>query len=167
MNLSDVSAAPSRNFVASARRSRWVIMFLAIVAVVFGLAQRAEARRASFGEDDTLHEIAPTKDPQYKLGYRTSIYFVIAGCYVKDMGYVLIDTSKSKTYVQLDEKLIAELQADGTLPNPLPPYKLSLWDYLLGYSLWIIIAVVVGISVLKKLFAGKQSPEPVSPAPAV
>ena len=41
--------------------------------------------------------------------------------------------------------LIASFQKEGKLPDPLPPYRLELVDYLKGYSLWIaVVPLAVG-----------------------
>src|SRR5262249_48914939 len=78
-----------------------------------------------------------------------STYFFFAGCYVTDGGYVLQKVGDSKSYIPLDAAMIQQLQQDGTLPTPLPPYSLSFWDYLFGYSNWIILGFVVGIPLTK------------------
>jgi hypothetical protein len=102
-----------------------------------------------FGTDERVREIQPTKDPQYKLCYKSSTYFFLAGCYVTDDGYVLQKVGESKAYIVLDAGRIRQLQQEGVLPTPLPPYSLSFSDYLVGYSNWIILGFVVGILFIK------------------
>jgi hypothetical protein len=130
---------------------------LAVLALMLASASDAQAR-VMFGADETIHIIGPTNDPEVNLGYLTSTYFLLAGCYVEDKGYVLTKKGDRKTYQPLDDKLKAELQAAGILPNPLPAYKLGIFDYLLGYSLWIILAFVVGIPLVKKALGKNQAP---------
>ena len=39
-------------------------------------------------------------------------------------------------YDTLPEEKIAQMQRAGALPNPLPPYRITIVDYLGGYVLW-------------------------------
>jgi hypothetical protein len=121
------------------------------------------AHAQAFGTDEKMHTIQPTKDPKYTLCYKTSIFFFILGCYVKDDGYVLCPVGESKKYIPLDAAKIQQLQQEGILPTPLPPYSLSFWEYLFGYSNWITLAVVVGFFLIKWARGkakGPQAPEP-------
>jgi len=137
---------------------KWCL--LACVAVV-GLLYAGDAQaRFSFGTDDQIRVIQPTKDPEYKLGHKVSTFFFGAGCYVKDEGYVLVKTVDSKRYIPLDPEKIKELQADGTLPNPLPAYSLSFWDYLFGYSNWIVLGLIFGIPLMVRIFKKKGTAAP-------
>ena len=116
------------------------------------------------GMDEHMHEIQPTKDPQYILSYKTSTFFFIAGCYVKDDGYVLQPVGETNKYISLDSTTIQQLQQEGTLPTPLPTYSLSIWDYLIGYSNWIILAVIVGVVVLRMVLKSRTpTPQPSLP----
>ncbi len=133
----------------------WVLLCL-IVLLSTGQVQ---AGGMMFGTDETIHVIQPTKNPKYELGYKTSIYFFIAGCYVKDEGYALREVGDTKSYISLTDADIRKLQQEGMLPNPLPAYSLSFWDYLFGYSNWIILAVFVGIPALKGLWDKKKQAE--------
>ncbi|HAT41678.1 MAG TPA: hypothetical protein DCS87_08120 [Rheinheimera sp.] len=42
----------------------------------------------------------------------------------------------------LTDELIAKYQQQGLLPTPLPIYKPSIFDYVIGYSLWLMIAYI-------------------------
>jgi hypothetical protein len=58
---------------------------------------------------------------------------------------------------------LARFQNAGTLPNPLPPYRLGFLDYLVGYSLWwalALVAVFWGIGSWRK----RKAPAEESPA---
>ncbi len=96
----------------------------------------------------------------------------MAGCYVTDEGYVLQKVGDTKSYIPLDAAKIRQLQQEGTLPDPLPRYALSFWDYLFGYSNWIILGFVIGIPVVKSAWtkargkpANTQPPELPDSAP--
>ena len=123
------------------------------ILTIFGFTSDARAGKMMFGTDESIRTIEQTKDPEYNLCYKTSIYFFVAGCYVKDDGYVLQKVGESKSYMTLTPELKEQLQSSGILPNPLPPYSLSFFDYLFGYSNWIILAVVIGIPAFNGLVA--------------
>ena len=40
--------------------------------------------------------------------------------------------------------MVTDFQKQGQLPDPLPPYRLGLGDYLRGYSLWIVVVPLLG-----------------------
>lgn len=91
------------------------------------------------------------------LAYKRTIVFVFAGVYVKDDGYVLKPKAEARTYYPMPTATELDgFQAAGLLPRPLPPYSLSAWDYLFGYSLWIVIAGVVAVELVKKLVRGNR-----------
>lgn len=123
---------------------------LAILGAMFAFSLPAQAKGLPvyFGESDELNKIEGTTPikmdrEQFSLGYRTYFKWFVAGVYVKDEGYVLIDHSDN-AYVPLDEEDIKQLQEEKTLPTPLPQYSLSAVDYLKGYSLWLIIIALAG-----------------------
>jgi hypothetical protein len=76
------------------------------------------------------------------LGHRITTNFFILGVSVSDQGYVLGVKEKYNRYYPLDEQKIAELQKKNILPTPLPRYKIDLFQYLVGYSLYIFIVVI-------------------------
>ena len=58
---------------------------------------------------------------------------------------------------------LAKFQAAGTLPSPLPPYRLGILDYVVGYSLWwglALVALFWGIGAWRK----RKAPEPANEA---
>ena len=117
--------------------------------------------RLAFGTDEAIREIEPAKDPDYTLCYKISTYFFGAGCYVTDDGYVLRETGDKKSYIPLDAAKIEELQKEGILPNPLPAYSLSTFDYLFGYSNWIILGAILNWYAIKWAwkFGGEEPTE--------
>jgi len=104
-----------------------------------------------FGKEEKIHcivdlDLKGASGEPTCLAYKTTTYWVGAGAYFKDEGYVVGQRSQQGWY-PLET-------AEGHLPHPLPPYSISSWDYVWGYSLWIAIAITVawyvGVSRLKK-----------------
>lgn len=129
-----------------------------------------------FGPDESITCIQDValkggKGEPLCLAYKRTIVFVFAGVYVKDDGYVLQPKGEARAYYPLPTATELEgFQAEGLLPRPLPPYSLSAWDYLFGYSLWIVVAGVVAFELVKKLVQRRNAPQaaagPEPPAPA-
>jgi len=129
-------------------------MKLRILALLCGalfVAAPAAANAAMFGKDETIHKI---EDVPYEinqgedlyLGYKTSIMYVLAGLYLSNDGYVLGVKSDSSHYYDLptgDD--LKSIQAQGLLPDPLPAYSVGWFDYVLGYSLWIVLVIVAAV----------------------
>ena len=79
------------------------------------------------------------------LGYMTKTQNFVAGIYIVDAGYALGVRGDREHFFRMPEAdEVARYQRGGLLPNPLPPYKLNPFDYLFGYSLWLIVAFAVG-----------------------
>jgi hypothetical protein len=70
---------------------------------------------------------------------------------VSDDGYVLQKKTDYGAYYPLSEQRIIEMQQGGLLPSPLPKYSIPILAYIFGYSLWIILAFVVGVPASKPL----------------
>jgi len=121
---------------------RRLLPALLLIAMTLG-----SARAGMFGKDESLNPIGSSfqvpGEGSYRLGYKVSKIFILAGVWVSDDGYVLLPEGESGRYVTLNPELKSALQKDGLLPDPLPKYSLSFWDYLFGYSLWILIAGTV------------------------
>lgn len=99
-----------------------------------------------FGQDDTINCIQDIAAPgpggaKLCLGYKYSTHSFGAPAYLTNDGYVLKIVGQDR-YIPLPKERIAALQADGTLPTPLPGYSISPLAYVWGYSLWIILLVV-------------------------
>ncbi len=125
-------------------KSKQYAYFVAgVVMVVMLQASPAQAGKVRFGTQETINTIQMTNNPQYNLGYKTSTYFFLAGCYLKDDGYVLQKVGNTQSYISLNTAQIHELQQEGTLPTPLPTYSISFLDYFFGYSNWIILGVTI------------------------
>lgn len=108
------------------------------------------AEAAKFGSSERLHVIAPTEltheGKRISLCYKASTFFIVAGVYTTDE-YVLCEGESSKTYwpMPVGEQL-ATLQQQGLIPSPLPPYARDTFDYVLGYSLWLLLVLLVPIA---------------------
>jgi hypothetical protein len=70
------------------------------------------------------------------LAFKTSSYWVGAGVFLTDDGYVLKSLGPEKVYYRIGADGIAV----AGLPDPLPAYSVPWEDYLGGYSLWLAIA---------------------------
>lgn len=114
----------------------------------------ARAGRLMFGSDEKLHVLGePFTVPgqgSFRLGHKVTLHFFLAGLYLSDDGYVLLPGGTTDKYLSLSDELRRELQGDGLLPDPLPPYQISWFDYLFGYSLWIVLAVVAVWELVEK-----------------
>ncbi len=107
-----------------------------------------------FGEQDNIHqimdiEVVGAENEDLFLGYKTHSYFFLAGVYIEDAGYVLgVKGNDSLYYPFPTGEELEQSQAAGYLPNPLPKYEIPLMDWLIGYSLWIILIVLIIWTVL-------------------
>ncbi len=107
-----------------------------------------------FGEQDDIHqimdiELVGAENEDLVLGYKTHSYFVFAGVYMKDEGYVLGVKGNDSLYYPLPTGVeLEQFQSFGYLPNPLPDYEIPLIDWLIGYSLWIILIILISWVVL-------------------
>lgn len=165
-----ILAASQGNFAGSTLFERnfplriVAITFLALIALF--QAPSAEAARGKFGTEDELRFVQETKIKQSGINLflarkiRTENFLL--PYMIADEGFVLADHNRG--YYPLDEAKIKEFQAQGLLPNPLPPFKLETMDYVMGYSLWLLIAGVgawMGISALWKRRKGTADAEAV------
>lgn len=107
-----------------------------------------------FGTQDDLNCIVdipltgPNSEPLC-LGFRVSMHFFVGGIYTKDEGYILKVKSEKSYYPMPSGAELQEFQANSMIPSPLPSYSVPLWDYLFGYSLWIIIGVIGAFAGIK------------------
>jgi hypothetical protein len=124
--------------------------------------------KLAFGRDETLTclvdiEMRGKESEQLCLGHKTSKFFVGAGVYLSDDGYILRSKGQNTYYAVTPEEL-AQLQQEGVVPTPLPPYHISWVDYAFGYSLWIILFGVVGFGVIRnKLRSRRQAVDAATP----
>jgi hypothetical protein len=120
---------------------------LAAITALFAAASLGSAGEAAafrFGKDEALHRIPgvvvhAADGDEMTLAYKTTTIWFFGGIYVSDDGYAFAFKSNARKYVSLTPEMIAMLQAGGLVPTPLPSYKLSTVDYVLGYSLWTLL----------------------------
>lgn len=125
---------------------------LVIATLVFCLLpfRAAEAAKVRFGQHDEIHLLQDVdlKGPNGErlfLGYMTQTQYFAAGLYVVDAGYALgVKGDRERFFRMPQGDELMRYQRDGLLPNPLPAYRLSPFDYLIGYSLWLVVAFAVG-----------------------
>ena len=137
----------------------------AFLILLFTTIYLTKAKAAVFGKDENLHAIEinnekiPVEDGNTNcyLGFKTSGYYFIAGLYLKNDGYVLIEQANQNTYFPLTENDIAYYQKQKILPTPLPTYKVPIVEYLLGFSLWIIVIGVFLYAIIKRTLFGNDN----------
>jgi tetratricopeptide (TPR) repeat protein len=125
-------------------RLRALAALVAFCIAWFGASPSAHAVKVQFGATEYLVSIQPLdlKDKDgaaLYLGYKYSHHSFLAPYYTSDDGYILGIVGR-QSYYKLDAAEISRLQKSGQLPTPLPTYQLSIWDYVFGYMLWIILA---------------------------
>ncbi len=142
-------------------------LFLCLMAL-FTLASfsgQAHAGKLMFGEDTNIKRIEASelKGPEGEelyIAYKTTTFFAGLGVYITDDGYVLGIKGNHGAYYDFPEgdKLQA-LQEAGIIPDPLPEYKIELFDYAFGFSLWILLGFAILQVVIKSRFSKKgQAP---------
>ncbi len=135
---------------------KFVLMFLMLSVIYIGSASVAEAGSFRFGKDEKVIKIkdvqlqGPAGEALY-IGYLVETKFFGLGVHVKDKGYVIGVRGDEKGYFPIPPAdKIQYAQKAGLLPEQLPQYKLSVFDYAVGYSLWIFTACLFGLLLLKK-----------------
>jgi hypothetical protein len=105
-----------------------------------------------FGKEEKLHCIVDVpikggKDEELCVAYKTTMYAVFAPAYFRDDGYVLAVKGGGNGYYPCPQGAeLAQLQAEGALPDPLPAYRVPMLDYAFGYLLWPALAVGVVVT---------------------
>lgn len=134
-----------------------------LVLALFFISTPAFAGKIMFGLDESFHkiqdvEILGPNGEDLDLSYMLEKRFFVAGLYLKDKGYVLSTSNSEGNYYRLDAAEIVKFQTSGLLPTPMPSYKIDIIEYLIGYSLWLVIfAVIVWGFVEKTLKKKRQS----------
>ncbi|MGR4862814.1 hypothetical protein [Caulobacter sp. LARHSG274] len=131
---------------------RLVAFLLALVLLAPSVANAALPVR--FGKSEQIERLAPVALPgpageQLYLGHKVTTQWFFGGIYLKDDGYVLGVEGREKAYYTLKADKIALAQKVGWLPNPLPPYQIHPLQYLLGYSLWLFLIVVIAWTMIE------------------
>jgi len=138
------------------------ILLSLIILLITVTSQAAHAKTGfKFGDSESLHKIQDIdmlgpKGEKLYLANKTITKFVLLGVYLSDKGYVLaVVDDNAKGYYPLDTELIKKLQAENSLPTPLPEYKISIWDYLFGYSLWVVIFIIIALKFFQNRWSKK------------
>jgi hypothetical protein len=106
----------------------------------------ASARAINFGPETVVRHLQDVQlqtgsgEPLY-LGYRVVYHWFGLPYAVSGGGYVLGVRGKNVHY-EVDSARISEWQAQGHVPSPLPQYKFSIADYVLGYLAWIVAGLM-------------------------
>lgn len=133
---------PFGSFV-SRRRS---LSLLAVVACGLALLSAAPAAHAGFkfGPEENLRPLADVRlqnsaKEALFIGHKVTFYWIGLPVSFSDDGYILGVKGKS-LYYPLDKDRLAEWQAQGLLPSPLPGYTLSAADWVFAHLLWLVLA---------------------------
>ena len=142
---------------------------LIVGSILLLIPQKSDAAVYRLGNQESIYRTQDTnikndKGQALDLAYKVSSYYIVAGVYVHDDGYVLQIKDDSSHYYDLTAAKISTYQAEGLLPKPLPSYSVPFWDYLLGYSLWIILAVILSMKIWSGIRKRKHPPVPPLPA---
>jgi hypothetical protein len=118
-----------------------------------------------FGTQDDLNCIVdiPLKGGANEplcLGFKVSLHFFVGGIYVSDGGYILRVRNNSKSFYEMPQgQELADYQVNGMIPTPLPAYSVPVFDYLFGYSLWIILGVMGAFVAIRHAVRKRRLPK--------
>ena len=76
---------------------------------------------------------------------------------VTDSGYVLTTRDTYGPYEHVSDAQVAELQRQGRLPDPLPPFEIPWSDWLVGHMLWFLPVASAASVVIGRLFQRRRS----------
>ena len=138
-------------------------LFILAVSILMA-ASGQDAHAARFGTRDSyqhlqdLNEEGP-KGEALSLGYVTTTHSFILP-YKMTGDYALLvrgagkDLSGRPTDIfhRLPQEKIEQMQRAGALPNPLPPYRHTIFDYLGAYILWWCIPVTIAFVAFFQMF---------------
>jgi hypothetical protein len=138
-----------------------ILLAFSFAVALLGISASARAGTFFFGTQDTIQFVANTTIPgpgqnRLFLAHRVTMKALLLPYYVESNGYVLGISGEPKKYIPLPSGAeLADLQAKGLLPKPLPPPELGWFDYLLGYSLWLALFFIVVVPLIKTKLLGK------------
>ena len=103
-----------------------------------------------FGTSEDVHFIqdvgltGPEGEPLF-LGYKTTTSYFVGGVAFSDDGYILAVRASPDHILDLPEgEALRSFQTRGLLPSPLPAYSVNVFEYVRGFSLWIVIVLLGG-----------------------
>ena len=122
-------------------------LFLCALLLFMALSSSEAHAKLFFGDRESIHfledlKLKGPKGESLYLGYMTTMHCFLLPYSLSTTGYVLGVKGESDRYYKLPEDRVAQLQQAGMLPNPLPRYRFTSVDYLLGYSLWPALALI-------------------------
>ena len=146
------------------RRSLLILAILVLTTLSGQDAQALEfGTRRSYQHLQDLSAKGP-KGEALALGYETVTHSFLLP-YKMTGSYVLLVRGSGRDllagrdiYHELSQEKIEQMQRTGALPNPLPPYRHTIFDYLFAYVLWWCIpATLIVISVFSMLGIGSKA----------
>lgn len=123
------------------------ILLITAFTVLLGLSSQANAGKLMFGQQDSIHFVANTTIPgpggaHLFLGHHVTMHAFLFPYYVESKGLVLGISGESSRYIPLPaEQQLAEFKKAGFLPKDLPSPELSIFDYVLGFSLELFLLI--------------------------
>jgi hypothetical protein len=129
----------------------FILSFLTYIIVFssFLLASpQAQSGVWRFGKDINIVKIQDVKmkGPNGEalfLGYLLETDYFLLGTQIEDKGYVIGVRGISDGYYRLpDDQKLQIAKRTGLLPREFPAYAISPTQYLMGYSLWLSIAIL-------------------------
>ncbi len=119
---------------------------LTLAAAVLSAPTTAQARSITIGSEEVLRQLqdiplqGKSGEALY-LGHKLTFHWLGLPYSFSDDGYVIGVKDKS-LYYNVSGDQISGWQGQGLLPSPLPVYQLGIGDYIMGYLLWIALALV-------------------------
>src|SRR5262245_17721563 len=137
------------------RRGLFILTMLILIAMSI-----RDARAGKFGTEYSHHHLLDltAKGPKGEalaLGYATEKHWFILP-YKLTGAYALTIKSSGKdlngrmrdVYHKLSQEKIEQMQRAGELPNPLPPHRTGILEYIMAYVLWWCIPVTLAFIAL-------------------
>jgi len=135
-------------------------LFILAMFVLMALSGQAAHATLRFGTSDKVQHLQDLKEKGPKgealsLGYVTTTHSFMLP-YKMTGDYVLVVKASARDigggardiFHRLPQEKIEQMQRAGALPNPLPPYRHTIVDYLMGYVLWWCIPVTLAFVAL-------------------
>lgn len=127
-----------------------IILFLSVLILSSLMFNTSVQAKFYFGEEEKIVKLREIrlvnmKQESLYLGRLVTTKFFILGIGIKDNGYVLgVEGKEGAYYPFLPEDQVKKMQKSSTFPTPLPPYKLGVFDYMIGYSLyWLLLGTAL------------------------
>ena len=138
-----------RRRVHPGQNMRRGFLILTMFLFVAASGHQAHAGLLMFGTQERINHLQDVSVPGPKgealyLGFLTSMHAFMLPYSVSDGGYVLGIRGVSNEYYKLPKEKIEAMQRVGLLPKPLPVYRRTAFDTVVGHILWpalLIIAV--------------------------